>query len=483
MDGGMVRAVLPYVLPALTHIFNTSLSTGVFPTEWKSANVVPLRKVNSPSSCNDYRPISLLPTLSKALEKLNIMDPFQSGFRRRHSTATALVKVTDDIRLSLDAGKVTFLVLLDMSKAFDSVDFDVLLATLKRMGLSETALSWIASYLRGRRQRIQHDGKYSGWKPINSGVPQGSVAGPLLFAIYISSLQRVFHRCNYHVYADDIQIYTHCMPREMTDTIRELNCELKRFHEWANSLFLKPNPQKTKGMAFGPRSVINSLDTADLPPIILDGVSIPLVTNARNLGVYIDNKLSWESHVSEVRKRVYYSLHSLSKYRKIFPKELKKRLVEALVLPIMDYCDVVYCTNLKVELQNSLQRAQNACVRYVCNLRKFDRVSQHYLGLDWMRLDTRQNLHMLLLLYNLLRSQGPPQYFQETWTYLQTSRLASLGLLEIPRHQTRIFGDSYHISVARLWNSLHRDIRDSPSLGSFKNSLVKFFKEHHNNTP
>ncbi|KAI5755069.1 hypothetical protein M8J77_013791 [Diaphorina citri] len=146
-----------------------------------------------------------------------------------------------------------------MSKAFDSVDFDVLLATLKRLRLSDNALSWIASYLRGRRQRILHDGKYSGWKPIHSGVPQGSVAGPLLFAIYISCLQRVFHHCKYHVYADDIQIYIHCLPEEMADTIRELNNELIFFLDWTKSLFLRPNPQKTKALAFGPKSAIHSL--------------------------------------------------------------------------------------------------------------------------------------------------------------------------------------------------------------------------------
>ncbi|KAI5708477.1 hypothetical protein M8J77_023403 [Diaphorina citri] len=491
VDGKMVKLVLAQLLPILTHIFNKSLSTGVFPTEWKSANVVPLQKVSSPSSCNDYRPISLLPILSKALEKLaiwqimefvesqNKLDLFQSGFRRRHSTATALVKVTDDVRLSLDAGKATILVLLDMSKAFDSVDFDVLIATLKGMGLSDNTLSWIGSYLRGRRQRVMHDGKYSEWKPINSGVPQGSVAGPLLFTIYITSLQRVFRHCKYHVYADDIQIYTHCWPREITDCIRKLNFELECFLKWAKGLFLHPNPAKTKVLAFGPKSVVNSLGTADLPPIVLDGVVLPLVSEARNLGVYIDNTLSWKCHVSEVRKRVFYSLHSLSKYRKSFPKELKKRLIEALVFPLFDYCDVVY-PNLTDGLQQSLQLAQNACVRYVCNLRKFDRVSEHYLGLDWMRLDTRRELHMLLLLYNILHSQGP-QYFQDTLLYLQnitqySTRAHNLNLLEIPRHRTQVYGNSYHVSAVRLWNSLHRDIRDSQSLGAFKTSLVKYLK-------
>ncbi|KAI5750926.1 hypothetical protein M8J77_002520 [Diaphorina citri] len=375
VDGKMVKLVLAQLLPILTHIFNESLSTGVFPFEWKSANVVPLQKVSSPSSCNDYRPISLLPILSKALEKLAIwqimefvesqskLDLFQSGFRRRHSTATALVKVTDDVRLSLDAGKATILVLLDMSKAFDSVDFDVLIATLKGMGLSDNTLSWIGSYLRGRRQRVMHDGKYSEWKPINSGVPQGSVAGPLLFTIYITSLQRVFRHCKYHVYADDIQIYTHCWPRDIMDCIRQLNFELECFLKWAKGLFLHPNPTKTKVLAFGPKSIVNSLGTADLPPIVFDGVVLPLVSEARNLGVYIDNTLSWKCHVSEVRKRVFYSLHSLSKYRKTFPKELKKRLIEALVFPLFDYCDVVY-PNLTDGLQQSLQLAQNACVRH-----------------------------------------------------------------------------------------------------------------------
>ncbi|KAI5725321.1 hypothetical protein M8J77_013834 [Diaphorina citri] len=491
VDGKMVKLVLAQLLPILTHIFNESLSTGVFPFEWKSANVVPLQKVSSPSSCNDYRPISLLPILSKALEKLAIwqimefvesqskLDLFQSGFRRRHSTATALVKVTDDVRLSLDAGKATILVLLDMSKAFDSVDFDVLIATLKGMGLSDNTLSWIGSYLRGRRQRVMHDGKYSEWKPINSGVPQGSVAGPLLFTIYITSLQRVFRHCKYHVYADDIQIYTHCWPRDIIDCIRQLNFELECFLKWAKGLFLHPNPTKTKVLAFGPKSVVNSLGTADLPPIVLDGVVLPLVSEARNLGVYIDNTLSWKCHVSEVRKRVFYSLHSLSKYRKTFPKELKKRLIEALVFPLFDYCDVVY-PNLTDGLQQSLQLAQNACVRYVCNLRKFDRVSEHYLGLDWMRLDTRRDLHMLLLLYNILHSQGP-QYFQDTLLYLQnitqySTRAHNLNLLEIPRHRTQVYGNSYHVSAVRLWNSLHRDIRDSQSLGAFKTSLVKYLK-------
>ncbi|KAL1454814.1 hypothetical protein WDU94_008948 [Cyamophila willieti] len=182
-------------------------------------------------------------------------------------------------------------------------------------------------------------------------------------------------------------------------------------------------------------------------------------------------------HVINVGKKVFRKFHSLNRLKRFLPLKTKKLLCTSLIFPTIDYCDVVYSPSLKVESQQSLQRAQNACVRYICNLRKFDRVSEHYLGLDWMRLDTRQTLHMLLLLYNILKSQGP-QYFRETWVYLQTRRLASMSLLEIPRHRTRTYGDSYHVSVVRLWNSLNRDIRDSPTLGSFKISLVKHLKQN-----
>ncbi|KAI5727884.1 hypothetical protein M8J77_008146 [Diaphorina citri] len=323
VDLVMVKMSLSSLLPTITHVFNVSLTTGRFPDFWKFSNVVPLNKVGNPSSCADYRPISLLPLLSKGLEKIvvqqilsfvethNIVDPYQSGFRRFHSTTTALVKVTNDIRGALDEKKVTLLALLDMSKAFDSVDFDILLKTLEKLHFSENALSWIGSYLRGRQQRIFCEGRVSDWRPIRSGVPQGSVAGPLLFALYISTAQNVFRHCRYHIYADDVQIYLHCLPRDVANTIQLLNEDLERFSAWAKSLFLKPNPSKTQVMLVGTNSFVLSLSSLNLPPILLDGQQIQFTQCAKNLGVHIDSTLSWSKHVANIRKKVFYSLHTL----------------------------------------------------------------------------------------------------------------------------------------------------------------------------
>ncbi|KAI5751709.1 hypothetical protein M8J77_010196 [Diaphorina citri] len=493
IDIRMLKLSLPHILPAVTHVFNESLTSGVFPSSWCSAEVVPLNKVVSPASCGDYRPVAILPVLSKALERIatlqmlqyieyfNIMDPYQSGFRRQHSTATALVKVTDDIRLALDTRKVTVLVLLDMSKAFDSVDFDVLLAMLGRVRFSSSALSWIESYLRGRRQRVKQHGQVSDWKDISSGVPQGSVAGPLLFSLYISGIQHVFQFCKYHTYADDIQIYVHCLPEKLAETIRMLNGELAKFQDWARKLFLKPNPSKTKALIIGTDHFHSSvLPTISVPPILLDGTEIPVVKDARNLGVVIDSSLSFSAHISHLRKKVFYCLYTLGRFKKLFPMELKRKLVESLIFPHFDYCDSVY-GGLNGELGQSLQMAQNACVRFACNLRKFDHLTDSYAQLGWLKLNQRREIHALTLLFKVLNTLKP-QYLRDIFGFLSEAgqyqtRSQNTRVLEIPLHRTLAYSNSFHVRTVRLWNDLPVVFRNAISVESFKILIADYYNE------
>src|SRR5436190_23191810 len=178
----------------------------------------------------DYRPISILPALSKGLERIvhnqiteflvsnNIINTHQSGFRRYHSTETALLKVTDDIRLAMDRSQCTILILFDFSKAFDMVNHEILLEKLRILGFSDIALSWMGSYLSGRRQCVTHNNNTSEWKPVTCGVPQGSILGPLLFTIYVNDISKVLKYTNFHCYTDDLQIYAHFM-KENTDFV------------------------------------------------------------------------------------------------------------------------------------------------------------------------------------------------------------------------------------------------------------------------
>jgi retron-type reverse transcriptase len=213
------QAHLLPALAAILHIFNYSLQSGRFPDLWKIANVKPLPKKTGACVVKDFRPISLLCTLGKALEKMvhaqavdfllrnSLLNPLQSGFRSNHSTSTALLKVIGDIRKNFDNQQLSLLVLYDFSNAFPSVHHDLLLTKLRLYGLSASVISWFQSYLTGRAQRVVNEDDISTLLPLMFGVPQGSVLGPLLYCLYVNDIHKVFSNSSYHLYADDLQNY------------------------------------------------------------------------------------------------------------------------------------------------------------------------------------------------------------------------------------------------------------------------------------
>jgi hypothetical protein len=200
-------------------IVNASLKSGLFPSRWKKARVKPIPKINDPIYASDYRPISLLPAFSKIIEKIiakqmktylidnNLLDKFQSAYREKHSTITALTDITDNIYKSLDDSEITILVLLDYSKAFDCANHKLIVAKLRALGFKDSALNWISSYLSDRSQQVVTDLGESQWINLANGVPQGSILGPLLFTILISDIAVGLKFCKYHLYADDTQLY------------------------------------------------------------------------------------------------------------------------------------------------------------------------------------------------------------------------------------------------------------------------------------
>ena len=203
LDGLSINLLIlacPHIIPYVTHIVNCYIEQKVFPDCWKFSAVVPIPKVSNPSEYNDLRPISILPTLSKVLERImesqlrihtnnfSIIPENQSGFRTNHSCETALLEVTDNILKSLDTGNFSILTLLDLSKAFDTLSHRMLYAILTYIGISEESLQLLRSFLWGRRQSVRVSGVLSDTLPATCGVPQGSILGPLLFSIYTSQI-------------------------------------------------------------------------------------------------------------------------------------------------------------------------------------------------------------------------------------------------------------------------------------------------------
>lgn len=489
----LLLPILDLIAPHIAHIVNFSLSNNTFPSEWKKAFVIPIPKKTVTSELKDFRPISILPFLSKILEKVvhrqlstflrnnNLLSPFQSGFRSSHSTSTALIKITDDIRSAIDDKKLTLLTLLDFSNAFNCVDHDILLAVLRSLNFSHSNLLWFSSYLDGRQQCVRIDDIYSGWCNVDSGVPQGGVLSPLLFSIFINTIVPALRFSSFHLYADDVQLYVSFEPDQTAHGIDCLNRDLVAIYNWTQKFGLQINPSKTQVMIIGGNYYISRLNTNCLPLVIYNSQPLQFCTEVKNLGLYITNNLSWDCHIAQVGKKMYGSMHSLKLMKNFLPQSTRLTLVNALLFPILDYADVCYPDATEEQL-NKLERLQNLCIRFVYGLRKYDHVSDFRDQLKWLKIRERRDVHTLCLLFNILNNPLSPNYLKERFTPLfdgrRPVRSVSNRMLTTPLHNTSGFSDSFTVTAVRLWNSIPHTFREVSSVEVFKSKLTSYYLSH-----
>ena len=299
---------------------------------------MPLKKKAIPSAASDFRPIALLSFLSKVLEKIvhqqisehldskNILDPRQTGFRQHHSTQTALLRLTEDIRTGIDNDKqyLTILLLFDFSKAFDTISPAKLLRKLISMGFSKSVVLWVKSYITGRNQSVvtKLEGK-SDWLTTNLGVPQGSVLGPLLFSLYINDIKEVLSTLNdtdetlpdgvaHLLYADDLQIYTQVTRDNLREGIDRLSVVAQAVSDWASDNALHLNTGKTNAIIFGSEYNVNLLEGLNLSGVeVQHNVFVPFIETVTNLGIVMDSKLTWKPQVDAVSRKVNRAVYGL----------------------------------------------------------------------------------------------------------------------------------------------------------------------------
>jgi len=306
--------------PVVLSIINDSLCTGVVPPSFKIAAVTPVPKKTNVDyeNLSNFRPISNLPFLVKILERVvasqlishltenNLFEPLQSGFRKFYSTETALVKVTNDLLIASDSGYFSILILLDLSAAFDTVDHLVLITRLETdFGVSDIALNWFRSYLSDRKQFVSMGRFRSKIYVVQSGVPQGSILGPLLFNIYIFTLGQLLRSLGlkFHLYADDTQIYIHTKPND-TVSVDFLSTCISKIKEWMSQNFLCLNSEKTEVMLIGSPHQLRKAGSITLS---VDGSIMKFKTKLKNLGVIFDSNLTFEPHVLGTVKTYFFS--------------------------------------------------------------------------------------------------------------------------------------------------------------------------------
>ena len=484
----LLKSCLDSLLLPITKIINLALSEGIFPHSFKSAAVRPLlKKYNLPiDDLSSYRPISNLNFISKVLERIihsrinnhlqtfNSICPFQSAYRKFHSTETALLRIQNDILLASNQQNVSALILLDLSAAFDTIDHQILLTRLSStFGFSDTALSLITSYLTNRSQYITIGDHCSNPTPLTTGVPQGSVLGPLLFTLYTTPIGHILSKSpvSFHLYADDTQLYISFSPSDSTANLSVLSSTLDTIHSWLSLNRLTVNPAKTEFLLIGTHQQRSKITNAS---ISFQGIPISPSPHARNLGIEFDSDLSYAQHITNICRSSFYQIRQFRQIRSSIDTNSAKLLANALVSSKLDYCNSLFY-NLPDTSINRLQRVQNSLARFVVpTVRHSHHISPILAQLHWLPIRKRIEFKIATIAHKTLQNRQPSYLLDLLHPYnpTRTLRSSNTNLLEVPNIESARGRRSFSYAAPTIWNLLPLSLRNTKSTLAFR-SLLK----------
>ena len=493
----LLKLTLPYIVEPLTYIYNLSIQLSIFPSLLKHAKVIPLPKSKDLNDPGNYRPISILSVLSKPLERHihnhlllhlennSLLVPSQSGFRPNHSCQTALTKMCDTWLSAINESAMIGAVFLDFRKAFDTVNHYIMIKKLEIYLGNSLSTSFFKSYLEDRHQYVLINGKRSKKGTIVSGVPQGSILGPLLFSLYINDLpllvsnntpqsSKCFRsndcssdtQCNVtnDLFADDASLYS--TNKDLKTLEKSLQKSLDLTTKWCKDNRMVIHPDKTKSMIIATRQKLQR-EPLKLK-LSLGQKQIEQVQQHRVLGVMLDSEFKWLPHLDNVLKSVSRNLYLLSQLRHVADTESLMMFFYAHILPHVNYASNIWdgCADQHMKKLNSLYRRAFKLI----NVQKEIPTDQKISELGAISLEKQLLLNKAVLVYKVINGLSPN--YLDHLCRKPTRRYDSVNLI-VPFARIDLYKTSFSFSGSLLWNSIPKDIRNKPSLPSFKKALKR----------
>ena len=468
----------------ITKLCNLSISLSKFPKQCKIAKLKPQYKKGSKLEAKNYRPISLLPFVSKIFEKVihtqtqsfldenKILYKFQSGFRQNHSTDTSLSYLNDKILRGFDEGLFTGMILIDLQKAFDTIDHEIFLKKIRCLGFNESAIRWYKSYLDDRYFVVNVEGTFSEKALLSCGVPQGSILGPLIFLLYVNDMAQSV-QCDLYLYADDsCLVYT---SKDVCKIQETLNKNFNSLCDWfvENKLSIHFGEDKTKSILFGTKRRLKNVNKLKIQR---NDIMIKQHEEVKYLGCIFDCNTSGEAMAVKVLNKVNSRLKFLYRKQAILNGPLRL-LCNALIQPHFDYASQAWYPNLPKTLSIKLQCAQNKCVRFCLNLDNRAHLDKkEFKDINWLTVKERVNQRICVTAYNFFKGTSPA-YMNDIFITDNTVRVTrnSENRFKIPFRKTNMGQNSLSYLGPNLWNHLPNNLKLSNNRNTFKHKLKSAF--------
>ena len=458
----------------LQDLFTSSLNNTSIPHDWLLANVTPIHKKGSRASPNNYRPVSLTSSVSKIiehifvsqittfLESVNFFSPFQHGFLKSRSCESQLLLTCHDFACSLNSKGQTDAIVLDFRKAFDSVPHHRLLSKLSSLNLHPLTLSWLRAFLSNRSQRVVVNGYSSPYVPVISGVPQGTVLGPLLFLIYINDISSYVKSSTIRLFADDCLLYKNITSINDSESLQS---DLKSLKKWSDHWLLRFNTDKCNIISF----------TNKKSPILfnytLDSSPLSRVSKIKYLGIIFDSKLTFSDHIHSICSRAKSFIYFLNRNLSGASPDRKLKAYVTYVRPIIEYASVIWNPYL-ANLSALLDSVQRLAIRFIRNnFSTYYSVTELSSGLNLPTLSSRRSISDLSMVYKIFHKE----------IFISREDLFSLSpspltrghrfKLFVPDNYVNAFENSFAFRIIKPWNNLHPSLFNCNSSSSFKSKL------------